>query len=266
MVVGVAAGPRAESLSGALVKAYRANPSSTHNAREHAPRTRMSRSPNSGYLPHASATADVGYLHNQISTPNRAAAGIAVGGGAGGRTRSISDTAPRGVGLQVTKTLFDGFRTPNSIKQAESNVFGQRETLRNTEQSVLQSAAQAYMDVLRDTAVLELRNSNIKVLDEQLRQTQDRFKVGEVTRTDVAQARSRPCRRAGRLLSPRRQPAELDRQLSPGRRRAADAARAGQADGARAADQRWRAPSRSRRSSTPTSRPPFTMSTRPNCR
>ena len=44
------------------------------------------------------------------------------------------------------------------------------------------------MDVLRDTAVLDLRASNIKVLEEQLRQTQDRFKVGEVTRTDVAQA------------------------------------------------------------------------------
>ncbi len=53
---------------------------------------------------------------------------------------------------------------------------------------MLQSAAQAYMDVLRDTAVLDLRASNIKVLEEQLRQTQDRFKVGEVTRTDVAQA------------------------------------------------------------------------------
>ena len=52
---------------------------------------------------------------------------------------------------------------------------------------MLQSAAQSYMDVLRDTAILELRNSNIKVLQEQLRQTQDRFKVGEVTRTDVAQ-------------------------------------------------------------------------------
>ena len=53
---------------------------------------------------------------------------------------------------------------------------------------MLQSGAQSYMDVLRDTAILDLRASNIKVLDEQLRQTQDRFKVGEVTRTDVAQA------------------------------------------------------------------------------
>ncbi len=97
-------------------------------------------------------------------------------------------TIPRGAGLSVTQTLFDGLRTTNNIKSAESNVFGSRETLRNVEQSVLQSGAQSYMDVLRDTAILDLRNSNIKVLEEQLRQTQDRFKVGEVTRTDVAQA------------------------------------------------------------------------------
>ena len=95
---------------------------------------------------------------------------------------------PRGAGISVTQTLFDGLRTTNNIKSAESNVFGSRETLRNIEQSVLQSGAQSYMDVLRDTAILDLRNSNIKVLEEQLRQTQDRFKVGEVTRTDVAQA------------------------------------------------------------------------------
>ena len=95
---------------------------------------------------------------------------------------------PRGAGISVTQTLFDGLRTTNNIKSAESNVFGSRETLRNVEQSVLQSGAQSYMDVLRDTAILDLRNSNIKVLEEQLRQTQDRFKVGEVTRTDVAQA------------------------------------------------------------------------------
>ena len=105
---------------------------------------------------------------------------------------TISDVSgtviPRGAGISVTQTLFDGLRTTNNIRSAESNVFGSRETLRNVEQSVLQSGAQSYMDVLRDTAILDLRNSNIKVLEEQLRQTQDRFKVGEVTRTDVAQA------------------------------------------------------------------------------
>lgn len=188
LAYGVSNAAQAETLSGALTKAYRANPSL--NAQRAGTRAADENVPiaNSGYLPHASASADVGYLHNEFSEPTAAAlGGGAAAAGVSGTTRNTSDTVPRGVGLQVTQTLFDGFRTPNSIKQAESNVFGQRETLRNVEQSVLQSAAQAYMDVLRDTAVLELRNSNIKVLEEQLRQTQDRFKVGEVTRTDVAQ-------------------------------------------------------------------------------
>jgi outer membrane protein len=78
----------------------------------------------------------------------------------------------------------------NSVRQAESNIFGSRENLRNTEQDVLLNGATAYMNVLRDTAILDLRRNNITVLEEQLRQTRDRFNVGEVTRTDVAQAES----------------------------------------------------------------------------
>lgn len=169
---------RAENLNSALSRAYVNNPqlnaqrASTRASDENVPLA------NAGYLPKASANGQVGFTHSD-EVGSRTA---------GSNGRFSSDTVPRGVGLTVTQTLFDGYRTPNSIRQAESNVFGSRETLRNIEQSVLQSAAQNYMDVLRDTAVLDLRSSNIKVLDEQLRQTQDRFKVGEVTRTDVAQA------------------------------------------------------------------------------
>jgi outer membrane protein len=63
--------------------------------------------------------------------------------------------------------------------------------LRTTEQTTLFNGAQAYMNVLRDTAILDLQRNNVEVLEEQLRQTRDRFTVGEVTRTDVAQAESR---------------------------------------------------------------------------
>jgi outer membrane protein len=165
---------RAETIGHALVQSYANNPqlnaqrAATRSADENVPLA------NSGYLPKASASGNLGFGHSDVTAP---------GGGS-----TSTEGVPRGVGLTVTQTLFDGYRTPNSIRQAESNVLGSRETLRNIEQSVLQSAAQAYMDVLRDTAVLDLRASNIKVLEEQLRQTQDRFKVGEVTRTDVAQA------------------------------------------------------------------------------
>ena len=68
---------------------------------------------------------------------------------------------------------------------------GARETLRVTEQQVLLDAATAYMNLLRDQAIVDLNRRNVEVLTEQLKQTRDRFNVGEVTRTDVAQAESR---------------------------------------------------------------------------
>jgi outer membrane protein len=70
-------------------------------------------------------------------------------------------------------------------------VAGARETLRLTEQQVLLDAATAYMNLIRDQAILDLNRRNVEVLTEQLKQTRDRFNVGEVTRTDVAQAESR---------------------------------------------------------------------------
>jgi len=79
-------------------------------------------------------------------------------------------------------------QTANRTRQAESQVMGARETLRVTEQQVLLDAATAYMNLLRDAAILELNRRNVEVLTEQLKQTRDRFNVGEVTRTDVAQS------------------------------------------------------------------------------
>ena len=79
--------------------------------------------------------------------------------------------------------------TARSIQfvRPKSQVFGAREQLRNTEQNTLLSGLTAYMDVLENTS-LGLDNNNVDVLKEQLRETRDRFTVGEVTRTDVAQA------------------------------------------------------------------------------
>jgi outer membrane protein len=94
------------------------------------------------------------------------------------------------VGLTAQQTLYNGMQTGNRTRQAESQVFGAREQLRTTEQGVLLSGATAYMNLLRDAAVLELQRSNVNVLEVTLRQTRDRFAAGEVTRTDVAQAES----------------------------------------------------------------------------
>ncbi len=97
---------------------------------------------------------------------------------------------PRQAQVALQENIFDGFRTYNSIKSAEASVEAGREDLRNAEITVLLNAATAYMNVVRDQAIVTLRQNNVKVLAEQLRATQDRFKVGEVTRTDVAQAES----------------------------------------------------------------------------
>ena len=104
------------------------------------------------------------------------------------RTEIHGIDPPRAVGLTVTQTLFNGNQTANKTRAAESQVSGAREALRVLEETVLLSAATIYMDYLRDAAILEVQKSNTRVLEQTLKQTQDRFNVGEVTRTDVAQS------------------------------------------------------------------------------
>ncbi len=172
------AGALAETLEGALAKAYASNP--TLNAQRAGVRStdeNVARA-KSGYRPTIGASADIGRIYSESELP----------GVAGDTSRSLNS---RGIGLQVNQNIFNGFQTTNSVRQAESQVFGAREALRNDEQNILFNAAQAYMNVLRDTAILNLQRNNVEVLAEQLRQTQDRFNVGEVTRTDVAQAEAR---------------------------------------------------------------------------
>ncbi|GHD07977.1 TolC family outer membrane protein [Tianweitania populi] len=93
-----------------------------------------------------------------------------------------------GFGVSVSQTLFDGFQTRNNVRAAESQVFAQREALRNSEMNILQNAVTAYMDVIRDRRVAALLQQNLAFLEEQVRAANSRFEVGEGTRTDVAQA------------------------------------------------------------------------------
>ena len=137
----------------------------------------------SGYRPKLSVTA-TGGLQLRKCAPSRFPA-------AHGRRPFAQTFYQRTIGATATQTLFNGFQTANRTRQAESQVDAARETLRVTEQQVLLDAATAYMNLLRDGAILELNQSNVEVLTEQLKQTRDRFNVGEVTRTDVAQAESR---------------------------------------------------------------------------
>jgi len=101
------------------------------------------------------------------------------------------ETNPRSYGVTVRQPIFDGFGTVAGTSQAEHLVQAGRAQLTDTEQTVLLAAVTAYMNVVRDAAVLDLNRSNEKVLQAQLEATQARFDVGELTRTDVAQAEAR---------------------------------------------------------------------------
>jgi len=93
--------------------------------------------------------------------------------------------------LTVTQYLYRGGKTVAGTRQAEADVLAGRADLQSKEQSILLSAATAFLDVVRDDSVLKLNINNEQVLRRQLEAAQERFRVGEITRTDVSQAEAR---------------------------------------------------------------------------
>ncbi len=166
----------ADTIEAALVRAYQNNPQL--NAQRATVRATDENVPQalSGYRPKVALTASAGYQYGDslanFGTP------IDFAGA----------TPPTSVGGSVTQTLYNGNQTANKTRAAESQVSGAREGLRVLEQTILLAAATIYMDYLRDAAIVEVQRSNVRVLDQTLKQTRDRFNVGEVTRTDVAQS------------------------------------------------------------------------------
>lgn len=171
------AGAQAETLAGALARAYQTNPEL--NAARAGLRATDEGVPQAlaGYRPTVTGEA------TGTGTTSRS------------RTDGTSNTAANvftsSLSLSVTQPLFRGFRTVNGVAQAEATVAAGRAGLMNTEQNIFVTATQAYMDVLADRAILALREQNVGFLDEQVRSTQARFDVGEGTRTDIAQANAR---------------------------------------------------------------------------
>lgn len=169
--------PFAQTLEQALLNAYFANP--TINAQRAAVRVTDEQVPQAlaGYRPQVFGNAQADVERSRTQSP------------AG--TTNVPRNYPRGYGVTAQQNLFNGFQTGNLVRSAESQVLAARETLRNTEQNVLLDAVTAYMNVIRDTAIVQLQQQNVQALREQLRATNDRFQVGELTRTDVAQAQAR---------------------------------------------------------------------------
>lgn len=165
----------AETLLEALTLTYQSNP------RIDAERARLRATDEgvpqakAGFRPSANATASAGFA-SQHSNPVQS-------------TDSVLH--PTTYGVTVTQPVFSGFRTVNTVREAEANVRAGRETLRQVEAQVLQDAVTAYADVIRDTALVKLREKNVAVLSSELQSAEARRAVREVTRTDVAQAQAR---------------------------------------------------------------------------
>ena len=177
LAVGVGAMPAgAETLTQALALAYSNNPRLL--AQRAAQRAVDEQFPQalSGHRPNVAITLEAG---KSASTTR----------GAGLRTGS--NTSPRSGSITYQQPIFRGLRTLYDTRRARATILQGRANLSIVEQDILFQTVTAFMNVVRDQAVLRLNVNNEQVLRRQLRATRDRFQVGEVTRTDVSQAQAR---------------------------------------------------------------------------
>ena len=164
----------AETLAEALASAYSGNP--TIRAERARQRATDEATPQalSGWRPTVEAAASAGVVDTKTKPIP-------------GNTRT---TNPADISITLTQPIFRGFKTVKGVKQAEATVEAGRQNLLAVEQQTLFDTVTAYMNVIRDRRVLQLRQRNVKTLQEGLRSTQERFNVGEVTKTDVSQSQA----------------------------------------------------------------------------
>ncbi|WP_426957237.1 TolC family outer membrane protein [Muricoccus radiodurans] len=187
-VLALAAPAGAQTLQEALSHTYANNPTlATARAQlrvvdENVPQAL------SGWRPSVSITGSAGYFD---STLRQRSTSLTT---QGAQTRSVevdTDRATATLAATVTQPLYRGGRTVAQTRRAENQVLAQRARLLSTEQQVLQDTVSAYVNVIRFQEEVRLNLNNAQVLQRQLNATNERFRVGEITRTDVAQAESR---------------------------------------------------------------------------
>lgn len=183
-LLAVAANAQAQSLEEALAHAYNTNPTlQAERARLRATDESWVQA-RSARLPSVSADASI----SRNSTESRS---TFVLGNQQVVSQSETDSTPKNYSITATQSIYRGGRTSGQINQASAQVMAGRESLRAVEQGVLVDAVTAFMDVRRDMEVVSIRRNNVDVLAQHLQAAQDRFEVGEITRTDVAQAEAR---------------------------------------------------------------------------
>lgn len=188
LTAGLGAPAWAETLQDAIALAYRTNPNLLAQRANQRALDETVVQARSGLRPTLSATAGIDYSRNDfpatsqfIDTNNDGVPDTQV-------TTSASESDTGNVGVSLSQNLWTAGRTTRAIDQARASVLSGREGLRNVEQQVMLSVIQAYVNVTRDIQILRIREENLAVLQRQLEETSARFEVGEITRTDVAQA------------------------------------------------------------------------------
>jgi len=160
-----------DTLREAFVRVYRANPTLTAQRAQLRALDEASAASRAGLRPQVSGT--VGVTQDVLAT------------GRANRGRNFT------VGLDVGYPLFDAGRIRNQIRAADTRVEAGRANLRATEGDIFTEAVGAYMDVIRDRSIVTLNENQVRVLETNLQASQDRFEVGDLTRTDVAQSEAR---------------------------------------------------------------------------
>lgn len=167
----------AESLSSALLEAYRKNP--TLNAARAGQRAIDENVPQAlaGWRPTVSAQGTAAQAwSNTYTYSSHSNAGFKP------TTENLT--------IRLDQPLFRGFKTVEGTKAAEAQVKSGQMQLLATEQTVLLNGIQAYLDVIRDRRTVQLREQNLVVLQDQFKASNARFKAGELTKTDVAQSQA----------------------------------------------------------------------------
>ena len=168
---------RAEALPEALAKAYQSNPQlNAERARQRATDENVPQAL-AGYRPQIVASLSAGLQAVRNLLP--------------GNTFQSANLKPWTIGVTVTQTLFNGFKTANSVRVAELQVQAGREALRNVGQGVLLDAVTVYTNVLANQSLVEAQRANVAFLRETQSIVQKRLNAGDVTPTDTAQAEAR---------------------------------------------------------------------------
>lgn len=168
----------AESLNDALAAAYQSNPDLMGQRAQLRATDEQVPQALSGWLPSVIAQGSYGAARSSAQVTSNA-------------PKITDDTKPLTGAVTLNQNVFAGGRTVSATEQAEYTVQAGRNALVDVEQTTLLNAVVAYMDVIKNQSVVELNNNNIDVLKRQLEATSDRFRVGELTRTDVAQSEAR---------------------------------------------------------------------------